>query len=381
LQARNDGKIGTTMTRIELIESMVAVAEPVYGAREAAAVARLVAEKRYGLTRADLALEPHAEVGLKPELATLLADLGAARPVQYILGTADFDGMELTVGEGVLIPRPETEELVRWIADDVRSDSRRESRLAEIPPRPNEPHVAGVRHVANGRIPTGCGVGEAERFPPGESSGDNGRPRILDIGTGSGAIAIALARRLPGARVTAIDVSSEALRYARLNNEKYSAGVAFHEADILDAHIHEADILDSARVDFHEADILDCFPLRKLAVAMTEEALYDVVVSNPPYIPSSERSRMAANVTEYEPAGALFVPDDDPLVFYRAIARFARRRLSPGGALYFEIHENAAAALVELLAAEGFSDIEVRNDINSKPRMIKCSVATAVAKH
>ena len=303
------------MTRKELINSIVSATEPIYGAREAAAIARLVAEKRYGLSRADVALEPHREVGLKPEcvayhdpsakadgnetLNSLLTDLAAARPVQYVLGTADFDGMELAVGEGVLIPRLETEELVRWITDD-----------------------------------------------------SEGAKNILDIGTGSGAIAIALARRLPGASVTAIDISPEALKYARLNNEKYSAGVAFHEADILDVENYQLSIIN--------------YPL-------------DVIVSNPPYIPSSERARMAANVTGYEPERALFVPDDDPLIFYRAIARFARQQLSPGGALWFEIHEGAASGVVELLAAEGFKEIEVRDDINFRPRMVKCSIDSSSA--
>lgn len=277
------------MTRKELINDIISAAEPVYGEREAAAIARLVAEKRYGLSRADIALYPDAEIDAGDDPDGLFADLAAARPVQYILGAAYFDGMEFVVGEGVLIPRPETEELVRWIADDA---------------------------------------GNAKT--------------VLDIGAGSGAIAIALAKRLPQAHVTAIDISSEALKFARRNNEKYSGGIVFHEADIFD--IEKSSLF---------TDL-------------------DVIVSNPPYITSSERASMAANVVRYEPENALFVPDDDPLVFYRAIARFARRGLSPAGALYFEIHETAAAAVVELLQAEGFGDTEVRDDINSKPRMVRC---------
>jgi release factor glutamine methyltransferase len=277
------------MTRRELIESLKSAAEPVYGEREAAAVARLVAEVRYGLTRADLALEPNAEVDLGAGFRKLVADLAAARPVQYILGVADFDGLELAVGEGVLIPRPETEELVRWIADDSKNSK-----------------------------------------------------TILDIGTGSGAIAIALAKRLPNAQVTAIDISGEALRWARENNERTGARVTMLEADILEPGLD------------------------------LKKDPYDVIVSNPPYIPASERAVMAANVVQHEPSGALFVPDDDPLVFYRAIAKFAKRYLSKGGTLYFEIHENLAREVAELLKAEGFRDIELREDINDKPRMIRC---------
>ncbi|MDR2911750.1 MAG: peptide chain release factor N(5)-glutamine methyltransferase [Alistipes sp.] len=278
------------MTRKELIDSLKTAARPVYGEHEAAAVARLVAEVRYGLSRADCALEPEAEVDVGEGVGELLADLAAARPVQYILGEAEFDGLRLAVGEGVLIPRPETEELVRWVAE--------------------------------------------ERADAGS---------VLDIGTGSGAIAIALARRLPEARVSAIDISGEALRYARLNNERHKAGVEFHQADILD--------------NFQ----FSIFNFQ-----------FDVVVSNPPYIPAAERAAMPANVAEYEPEGALFVPDDDPLLFYRAIARFARRALRPRGALYFEIHEGLAREVAELLKAEGFRDIELRRDINDKPRMIRC---------
>ncbi len=335
------------MTRRELIDNIISATEPIYGPREAAAIARLVAEKRYGLSRTDVALDPHREVELKPEDTTscdpstkadgnatfnfqlstfnsLLADLAAARPVQYILGTADFDGMELAVGEGVLIPRPETEELVRWI-------------------------------ITNYELRITNGLRKKER------------PNILDIGTGSGAIAIALARRLPGAHVAAIDISPEALKFARANNEKYSAGVTFHEADIL---------------GFEKSSLSTFnFPNRALLAWPSQELStnFDVIVSNPPYIPASERAQMAANVAEWEPETALFVPDDDPLVFYRAIARFARKRLSPGGALWFEIHESAASEVVELLAAEGFKEIELRDDINGKPRMVKCSVDSSSA--
>jgi release factor glutamine methyltransferase len=326
------------MTRRELIDSIVAAAEPVYGAREAAAIARLVALRRYGLSRADLALEPGAPVdaagSLKslpsvltdgwgpPDLQDILSDLSSARPVQYILGVADFDGLELAVGEGVLIPRPETEELVRWVAHDFSTTS-----------------------------------------PAAEAEG----VEILDIGTGSGAIAIALALRLPDARVMAMDVSPAALRFTRENNERLGAGVEIIEADILDP--------ESIRFPTQGAPSPPPGGALRVAAQPGDEPQtfgFDVIVSNPPYIPASERASMAPNVTEHEPAAALFVPDDDHLVFYRAIAKFARRNLSPGGALYLEIHEGAARDVAQLLEAEGFRDIVVRDDINSKPRMVKC---------
>jgi release factor glutamine methyltransferase len=316
------------MTRRELTESIVTAAKPVYGAREAAAVARLVAERRYGLSHANVALEPRATVDEGAGFAELLAEIASARPVQYILGMADFCGMELAVGEGALIPRPETEELVRWIALDL----------------------AAAKHNAN--TEAGRNAAEAEDNLDATAGRNADTPTvgcgqsILDIGTGSGAIAIALARQVTGARVTAIDISADALRYARLNNERTGAGVKILQADALDP-------------------ALD---------AVLGHDTYDVIVSNPPYIPLSERAAMDRNVVEHEPAGALFVPDGDPLLFYRAIAKFARRALRPGGALYFEIHEGAAETMPPMLAAEGFAGVEVREDINEKPRMVKATV-------
>lgn len=274
------------MTRRELIGNLRSAAEPVYGEREAGAIARLVAEKRYGFSRADAALEPLANVDEGADFGQVLSDIAAARPVQYILGAADFYGLELAVGEGVLIPRPETEELVRWIIES-----------------------------------------------------EHGARNTLDVGTGSGAIAIALAKNLPDASVTGIDISPDAMKFARQNNENTAAGVTLKEADILDAG------LDMGR--------------------------FDVIVSNPPYIPAAQRAEMAANVTQYEPQTALFVPDSDPLLFYRTIAKFAGRSLNSGGALYFEIHEDMAYGVTDILAGEGFKGIEIRRDLNSKPRMAR----------
>ncbi|MDR0907554.1 MAG: peptide chain release factor N(5)-glutamine methyltransferase [Rikenellaceae bacterium] len=274
------------MTRRELLENIRAVAQGVYGEREAEAIARLVAEKRYGLLRSEIALEPLREVDEGADFGQLLSEIATARPVQYILGTADFYGLELTVGEGVLVPRPETEELVRWIIE-------------------SEPDAR----------------------------------EILDVGTGSGAIAIALAKNLPASTVTAIDISEDALSFARRNSEATDAGVVTRQGDALDSRL--------------------------------DVGSFDVIVSNPPYIPARERVAMAANVADFEPALALFVPDADPLVFYRAIARLAGRSLVAGGALYFEIHEQMADQIVELLEQEGLTDIEIRQDLNDKPRMAR----------
>jgi len=341
-------KSAVRMTRRGLLDALTAAGLAVYGGREAAAVARLVAERRYGLLRADVALSPHAEIAVGEGFEELLAEIAAARPVQYILGVADFCGMELAVGEGVLIPRPETEELVRWIVDDLKAAAQ------GVAPMPGA--VSARTHAKTGAdAQTGAHtltVTDANALALAHASF---APRILDVGTGSGAIALALAREVAGARVTAIDLSDKALHYARLNNERTGAGVTILKDDALD---------------------LGAYGI--LPDGVSDSALnlgaWDVIVSNPPYIPASERAEMDANVVGYEPASALFVPDADPLVFYRAISKFTRHALSPGGALYFEIHEGAAETMPRMLAEEGFSEVEVRRDINEKPRMVKAVI-------
>ncbi len=287
------------MTHKELINKVLSVAEPLYGLREARAIARLFAERRANFSAYE-----------QTDFASDLADIAAARPVQYVLGVADFYDLELAVGEGVLIPRPETEELVRWILDDVRT----------------------------GRM-TGTSSPTTHR---------ERQTRILDIGTGSGAIAISLAQNLPQALVSAIDASPKALKYAHSNSAKYATGVRFEQADILDPNLNLGQ--------------------------------FDIIVSNPPYIPESERFDMHDNVTRHEPPTALFVPDDDPLKFYRAIARFARRSLNfhasdrTKGALYLEVHENFAHETASLLNTEGFVQITIKQDINGKNRMIRATL-------
>lgn len=167
-------------------------------------------------------------------------------------------------------------------------------------------------------------------------------PTVLDIGTGSGCIAIALDRLIAGAEVHAVDLSERALAIARENAAALGSGVRFFRADALG--------------DLHEA----------------ADRQYDIIVSNPPYVPAGDRPAMRRNVTGYEPAEALFVPDDDPLRFYRAIARSARRLLRPGGSLWLEIDERQAEAMRRLLASEAYEAIEIYLDMNDKPRMAWC---------
>ena len=276
-------------TRRELILRISSAIEPLYGAIEARQIAEMVVVECGGVGRNELLVEPNKELEIK-DIDTIIEQLRAWRPVQYVTRSAWFDDMALEVAEGVLIPRPETEELVDWVASDT------------------EPSA-----------------------------------HILDVGTGSGCIAIALRRRLMQSRVWAMDISPEALAIAQRNAQRYAPDVEFIEGDAL-------------------KDFSTLIPER-----------LDVVVSNPPYIPKSDIVSMRRNVLDYEPHRALFVEDDDALVFYRQIARTARKMLRSAGKLYFEIYEEYATQMSQMLRDEGYSDIVVREDFRLKPRMV-CAV-------
>ena len=218
-------------------------------------------------------------------------------PIQYILGEAFFYGLNFSVNRSTLIPRPETEELVDWIIEENK-----------------------CRDVQN----------------------------ILDIGTGSGCIAVVLKKHLPTAIVTAFDISDEALQTASVNAANHQLDVAFVQSDILQ------------------------FP--------KYDTKWDIIVSNPPYIPDNEKTEMDANVTAHEPHTALFVPTDDPVLFYRHIAMFARNHLTKGGKLYFEIHRNYGRDCVNLLTEFGFTEIILRKDMSENDRMI-CAVMSEIKRY
>ena len=273
-------------TRRDILNLITEAIEPMYGVEESRQIAEMIILAKGNISRNDLIIEPHKELIIE-ELDNIINELKSWRPVQYIIGHADFCNMELMVKEGVLIPRPETEELVVWIASESK---------------------------------------------PGAT--------ILDIGTGSGCIAIALSRAIRSSRVWAMDISPKALEIARTNGEEYAPEVQFVKGDALD----EFDRLFDTK--------------------------FDVVVSNPPYIPQSDISLMRANVTEHEPKTALFVPDDDPLLFYRAIAQRSRHLLNDGGKLYFEIYEALATEMITILKSEGYENVILREDFRGKPRMI-----------
>lgn len=252
---------------------------------------RLIFAALKGWSVTDLLIHANTELSdlTLSEIDRILRELETHRPIQYILGRTRFYGMDLKVNESTLIPRPETEELIDLILDRYR---------------------------------------------------DRKDLRVLDIGTGSGCIAIALARHLPFSQVTAIDISADALTVARENAE------ALH-----------------ARVRFLQQDILSVAP------STLPADNYDIIVSNPPYICDREKAEMEPNVLNYEPHGALFVPDCDPLLFYNAIADIALRTLSERGTLYFEINPLYHLEIERMLKAKGFVDILTVNDISHRPRM------------
>ena len=272
------------MTIRETIHTIRDAVVLLYGEREAESIARMVVcdKLEYSFSQ----LVAHYDDGCEiAGLNGLLDELQSGRPVQYVLGRAEFCGFQFEVAEGVLIPRPETEELVYRIAETAK-----------------------------------CGA------------------RILDVGTGSGAIAISLAKLVKDAEVVAVDISPEALAIARKNAERLGAKVEFVEADAL-----------------------------KDLSALGE---FDIIVSNPPYIPQSDIVDMRKNVVDFEPHTALFVPDNDILKFYVATANNAQKMLREDGSLWFEIYEKAGVEVCDMLREKGFQRTELIEDANLKPRMV-----------
>ena len=269
---------------------------PLYDAGEAESFFYLILEAKHQLKRVDLALQPDL-VFSESELKTwnlILEQLKKEIPIQYLLGSTHFYGLELEVNSNVLIPRPETEELVDWII---------ESQQLEI--------------------------------------GDN-KVRILDIGTGSGCIAISLAKNLPNAEVFALDVSDKALATAQKNAE-----------------------LNQVTIQFIHQSILETEDLGQQ---------FDLIVSNPPYVRHLEKQEIKKNVLDNEPHLALFVEDNDALIFYRKIAQLAKKNLCPNGQLYFEINQYLGQETLDLLQEMGFKDITLRKDIYGNDRMIQCAI-------
>ena len=272
------------MTIRQIIHTIKDAVEPIYGVQEAESISRMVVCDRLGYNLSQLVAHYDEECEIT-DLERIVEELRSGRPVQYVLGKAEFCELEFEVEEGVLIPRPETEELVYKIVETTKRGA-----------------------------------------------------RILDVGTGSGAIAITLAKFVKESEVVAVDISREALAIAERNAERLGVKVDFVEADALG-----------------DLSVLGEF---------------DVIVSNPPYIPQSDIVDMRRNVVDFEPHTALFVPDDDILKFYRATAENAQKMLREGGSLWFEIYEKAGVELCTMLREKGFMQTELFEDANAKPRMV-----------
>lgn len=270
--------------------------DAIYGKEEVSSFFSILMEFYLNLQRHHLVVNPDQSISENDEMLfhKALNELKEERPIQYVIGSTEFLGLHLMVNKNVLIPRPETEELVQWICKEITQLQKQEL-------------------------------------------------HILDIGTGSGCIAIALKKKFPKAKVYALDISDEALQVANKNAELNQTEITFALADIT-----------VQSEPYFNSDIK-----------------FDIIVSNPPYVLEIEKNRMQSNVLDNEPSVALFVTDEDPLVFYKAIQKFAVNNLSENGLLFFEINEYLGDEMKSLLTDGPFEDIEIKKDVFEKDRMIK----------
>ena len=298
-----------------------------FSQREAEQQMRILLEDLFGidwnqqLMNPDLRIDEHQHYQLSEAVKRLLA----GEPVQYVTGMARFNNLLLKVSPAVLIPRPETEELVQKIC------------TGSLPCHSSDAHVIPAEESARAWNLWAAGCKE-ESMAAVYKVGAHKPFRIWDIGTGSGCIAIALAKHFENAEVVAFDVSEAALLIAKDNAESNGAKVTFVQDDVM-----------NPTSDYFSQPV-------------------DSVVSNPPYVCDSERAAMEANVLDWEPEKALFVPDDDPLRFYRQILALAKKQLNPGGQVWFEINERMGEEMASLCHEIGFSNAEVLEDFAGKPR-------------
>lgn len=278
----------------------------IYEAQEIVAIFNLLMEHVTGFNNRQLSLKG-ISTEMQDEFAMwgYLGELKTGKPVQYVIGEASFYGLKFKVNPAVLIPRPETEELVEWVIESCRVRS------------------------AGGWMPS------------------KDKLSIVDIGTGSGCIAVTLASKISGSRVIGLDVSSEAIEVAKMNALLNSVGITFVQGDILDSNLE-----------------------------LSPDGKYDVIVSNPPYITPEEKEQMHQNVLDNEPHLALFVTQEKPLVFYEAIADFGMSNLTSGGLLFLEINEHLGKETVQMLVDKSFINIVLRKDMQGKDRMIRCRLGT-----
>ena len=301
-----------------------------YDDGEARAIARILIEELFGLSYADIVCGATEQLSADDTLRldTAVRRIEQGEPLQHVLGYADFCGNRFSVNSSVLIPRPETE----WLVDE------------------------------GAKLMDGCIASDETQHKAPHSP-----KRILDIGTGSGCIAISLKLRLGDAYVEAWDISEEALRTAESNAQALKAEVTFRKRDALKAEEEclQGGALVSSAPTGQTKDSINSNE------ASTTAAPWDLIVSNPPYICDSERSAMDDNVLLHEPHTALFVPDDDPLRFYRAIARYALLTLNIGGSLLFECNTRYAEATGKMLSDMGFEEVTVSDDCFNLPRFVR----------
>ena len=309
-------QIATSNIKMKTYQQLWQSLTPLYDAGEAQAIVRTVLDVKYGMTLTDIICGKVNEISADEErkLEEIIIRLQKGEPVQYVLGEADFAGRTFHVEPGVLIPRPETAELCQWIEEDIAGKSTDSPKDSSEDSSKDSPEVS-------------------------PQATDDAR-RILDICTGSGCIAITLGLNIPNSEVTGWDISEDALRIAQGNMEMLKAR--------------------NVRIEYQDA----------LALPKAAEAA-DLIVSNPPYICEKEKADMEKNVLEHEPSLALFVPDEDPLKFYRAIAEYASSALKSGGALYFEINPIYEKETREMLLKLDFKDIETKEDAFGKKRMMR----------
>ena len=336
-------QIATSNIKMKTYQQLWQSLTPLYDAGEAQAIVRTVLDVKYGMTLTDIICgkvnELSADEGKK--LEEIVYRLQKGEPVQYVLGEADFAGRPFHVEPGVLIPRPETAELCQWIEKDMIEKSIVSSE-------------------------------DSSEDSPEDSSGNSPQAtddarRILDICTGSGCIAITLGLNIPNSEVTGWDISEDALRIAQGNVEMMKAGnVRIELQDALA--LPKAAETDNEKMKGND-DKEVVKPKGEAKTPSTQK--WDLIVSNPPYICEKEKADMEKNVLEHEPSLALFVPDEDPLKFYRAIAEYASSALKSGGALYFEINPIYEKETREMLLKLDFKDIETKEDAFGKKRMMR----------
>ena len=291
----------------------------IYDNREAAAISDLVMENLVGWKKIDRIINKNVPLS-KPQLALFekyLQELLTHKPVQYVLHEAWFCNMKFYVDENVLIPRPETEELVNWIVEQVRSEKLELGRTKE-----------DSKNLM-------------QDLP---FTFENSPLTILEIGAGSGCISVALKKKLDNINIFSCDISENALKVAKRNALSNNADINFLQLDFLNKEQRD------------------------------ELPACNIIVSNPPYIPSSNKSSMSPNVINFEPHIALFVNDNDPLIFYNAIADFGFKKLSPDGMIYAEIHEDFSSHVKKLFLQKGFQNITVKRDLQDKLRMLKATM-------